>query len=275
MNKDLIKYLDNIKCDFNIIYDNFDLIFSGGGFKGFYHIGICKILKDMENNNKIKIRYIIGTSTGAISAINYACNIEYETWIQAYYTIKQNITKSDLHNCVIDVFQTKIPKNAYELCNGKVKIAVSKLTLFGFEEELIDYFESNEHLINVLSAAIKIPFLTSKSIFGIKIKKDIYYDAFFNRITPIIYNNDIPQLVVKTYDATYPSYLILKPADSFIELLSLRGLYETHKFLKYNNKNKTILWVNKGNIKQKGIIEKNLYLIIPILFWFLSKKELY
>ena len=73
MNQDIIKYLDNIDYDdFEIKYNNFDVILSGGGFKGYYHLGLCKILKHFEKNNKIKIRHIIGTSTGAISAVVFA-----------------------------------------------------------------------------------------------------------------------------------------------------------------------------------------------------------
>ena len=46
MNCEIINYLDNVKYnDIDIKYKEFDLVFSGGGLKGFYHIGICKILK--------------------------------------------------------------------------------------------------------------------------------------------------------------------------------------------------------------------------------------
>jgi len=271
MNKELINYFNNIHYDIDIKYNNFDLIFSGGGFKSFYHIGICKILKKLENENKIKIRNIIGTSSGAISAIIYACNINFELCFEAYYKIKNIINKSDLKNCVIDIFKKYLPKNAYELCNGKIKITVSKFTIFGFQEEIIQYFESNDDLINVLSASINIPLLTSNNIYGQKIKKDICYDGFFSRITPVIYDNDLPQLVIKTYNVYYPSYLILKPNDSYIELLSLRGLLESKNFFKNNiNSKKTIYWLEKNNKKPKNIFEKNLYIIIPIIFWFIS-----
>jgi len=269
MNHDIIKYLDNIDYDdFDIKYNYFDVILSGGGFKGYYHLGLCKILKHFEKNNKIKIRNIIGTSTGAISAIIYVCNIDYNKWIDSFYNIKENIHKSDLHQTVIEIMKNELPNNAYKLCNDKIKITVSKLTLFGFVEEIFDKFESNDHLLKVLSASIKIPFLTSNSILGEKINNHYYYDGFFTRISPIIYNNDLPQLLIKTYIANYPNSLSLKPIDSHIELLALRGLHESKKFFKDDKKHHTLEWIEKNN--NNIVLKQYKYIIIPFLFFVVS-----
>lgn len=268
MNHTIISYLDNIDYnDFEIKYNYFDLVLSGGGFKGYYHVGLCKILKNFESKNKIKIRYIIGTSTGAISAIIYACNIDYNKWIESFYKIKENIHKTDLHRTVIEILKDELPSNAHELCNGKIKITTSKLTLFGFIEEIHDNFISKEHLISVLSASIKIPYLTSNSIFGEPLNNYYHYDGFFTRVSPIQYNNDIPQLLVKTYIANYSSSLSLKPVDSHIELLSLRGLYESKKFFKYDKKNNTIEWIESNNKKKVSLYEKYSYILYPGLFY--------
>lgn len=272
MNHAIIGYLDNIDYDdFEIKYNYFDLVLSGGGFKGYYHLGLCKILKHFELKNKIKIRHIIGTSTGAISAIIYACNINYHKWIESFYKIKENIHKSDLHQTVIEIMREELPPNAHELCNGKIKITTSKLTFFGFVEEIHDNFISKDHLISVLSASIKIPYLTSNSIFGELLNNYYHYDGFFTRVSPIQYNHDIPQLLIKTYVANYPSSLSLKPVDSHIELLSLRGLYESKKFFKHQKKNDTIEWIESKNKKNKSLYEKYYFILYPGLFLLYSK----
>lgn len=267
MNKEIVNYIDNFNYNgLDIKYKEFDLILGGGGLKGYFHVGLCKILKDYENNNKIKIRYIIGSSTGALSAVMYVVNIHHHTWLNEYYEIKQNISNSDLHTTVIDIFRKCMPKDAYLLCNNKIKISLSKLTIFGFKNVLIDKFESNEHLLDVLSASIKIPFWTSNEIYGCNIKNNIYYDSFFTKITPIIYNNDLEQLVIKTVSVNYLNKYSLTPADSFIELLALRGLYESTDFFKSNKNSNTIFWVNKYYKKEK---KSKLYIIIPIVLYLL------
>jgi len=269
MNKDILDFFYNINFNnIDIKYKYFDLVLSGGGFKSFYHIGLCKILKELEYNDKIKIRNIIGTSSGAISAVIYACNIDFDIWFEAYYDIKDNINNSDLHRAVIKTLKNKLPNDAYLKCNNKVKISVSKLTMFGFYEETIDYFTSNDHLISVISASIKIPFLTSNSIIGQKINNSFCYDGFFSRISPVIHNNDLPQLLVRTQKVIYSHNLIFKPADSYIELLSLRGLYESKKFLKNEIVNKIMCWIPPNKSKK---IKNKLYIIVPIIFYFIPK----
>jgi hypothetical protein len=161
--------------------------------------------------------------------------------------------------------KNELPENAYELCSGKIKISVSKLTLFGFEEEYFDNFKSNDELLKILSASIKIPYLTSNSILGEKINNSYCYDGFFTRISPIIYDNDIPQLLIKTYIANYPNSFSLKPVDSHIELLSLRGLYESKNFFKYNKNHHTLKWIY--DYKKKSFYQKYKYIMLPILFY--------
>jgi hypothetical protein len=267
INNDIVNFLDNI--DYNNIefkYNIFDLVFSGGGLKGFYHIGLCKILKYYENKNIIKIRHIIGTSTGAISAIMYACNIDYDTWFESYYIVKNNIDKVSMRDIVVQIMKERLPKDAYKLCNGRVKIALSKFTIFGFKEILIDHFTSNDHLISVISGAINIPLITSKTIFGNKINGDgYYYDGFFVRMTPLLYNNDLPQLLINTHLTNYSNHLSLNPKDSFIELLSLRGMYESKKFFKNNKNIDSIQWIEE---KRKYKYNYNyINILIPAIFF--------
>ena len=269
MNNDIINQINNFKLNnINFKYNHFDLILSGGGLKGFYHVGMCKILQEYEKNNEIKIRYIIGTSTGALTAVIYACNLDYNSWIESYYTIKKYINQSDLHRIVINILRDKLPENAYQLCNGKVKISLSRITIFGFYEEMIDTFHSNEHLLKVLSGAIKVPYVTSNTFWPEKINNNYYYDAYFVRMTPIIYNNDLPQLLIKTHLINYSNRLSLNPNDSFIELLSLRGLYESKKFLMNNNKNRSIKWIEKNYVEKKKV--NYIIFIIPAIFYVYS-----
>lgn len=269
----------------NIKYKNFDLIIGGGGFRGYYHIGSLCILKDLEKQNKIKIRQIIGTSSGAIAAVNYACNINFNKWLDSYGDIKNLMDNGlDLHSATITVLKNKLPKNAHILCNQQnVKIVTTKFDWwpFGFTEAVFDNFISFDFLINCLSAAINIPIYTSNNFRGVIINNNRYYDGFFYRLTPIIQNNDLPQLVIKTVNVLYPKFVTLKPKDSHINLLAMRGFLETKKFLtSESNINKVIEWIDSNNatdlnnkIKSNKIqIKKNhLFYIIPLFFFIGSK----
>lgn len=133
MNYDIIEYLDNVDFDdFEIKYKEFDVILGGGGFKGYYHLGLFKILKHYEKYDKIKIRHMIGTSTGAISAIFYLCNIDFNDWINCFYEIKEHMHKTDLNRTVVRLLTDLLPENGYELCNNKLKIMTSKINSFWF-----------------------------------------------------------------------------------------------------------------------------------------------
>lgn len=278
--------LNTINHQFDIKYDTFDLVIGGGGFRGYYHVGSLYILKDLEKQNKINIRQIIGTSSGAIASVNYACDIDFNEWLQSYDEIR-NLMKNgiDLHLSTMMVLKNKLPSNAHILCNQRnVKIAVSKFNWwpFGFTEVIFNNFESFDHLLNCLSAAINIPMYTSNNFKGIIINNNRYYDGFFCRLTPTINNNNLPQMVIKTAHVLYPKFVTLKPKDSHIDLLAMRGFLETKKFLSVdakNSANRVIEWIepHTEQIKHTEQINKNqfnklnktnkLFYVIPLIFF--------
>jgi hypothetical protein len=268
----------------NIKYKNFDLIIGGGGFRGYYHIGSLYLLKQLEQNNQINVRQIVGTSSGAIAAVNYACDVDFNEWLESYENIK-NLMKNgyDLHLATIKLLKEKLPQNAHELCNAcNVKIVTSKLkwNYLGFTEVIFNNFESFNHLIDCISAAINIPFYTSDNFSGVIINSNRHYDGFFCRLTPIITNNDYPQLVIKTANVLYPTFATLKPKDSHINLLAIRGFLETNKFLKnQSDKNKVIQWIDPHTNINKNKSSKLLQfvptnykiIVFPITFYLIGK----
>ena len=59
---------------------NIGLSLSGGGVKGAAHIGVLKVLEE----EKIKINYISGTSSGSIVAALYAMGYKPEEIIKIF-----------------------------------------------------------------------------------------------------------------------------------------------------------------------------------------------
>src|SRR6478752_1146511 len=84
------------------------LVLSGGGAKGFAHIGVLKVLDEAG----IKISYIGGTSMGAIVGGLYASG----------YTARQidSIFKSTNFDALVNDFVPRASKNFYEKRNDEL-----------------------------------------------------------------------------------------------------------------------------------------------------------
>ncbi len=231
--------------DLNFPSEEFDVLFTGGGLKGYYNFGACEILKKMVQKNKIKIRNYIGVSVGAYVAIFLLLGISVHTVRNVYEFAKQNSNKYDLNKIMLKACENLLPNNAHELCNGKLKILVSELTIKGMVPVMIDKFDSKEHLIKVLHATSFIPFITSTESKGVVINGKKYYDGAFTNNIPIQKNNEVPQLVFLTAEVEYSKDYMFKVMDDCPELLILRGAIEMEKFIKKINKIETKLKINK------------------------------
>ncbi len=259
----------------------FDIVFTGGGLKGYYNFGAAEILKKMLNNNQIKIRNYIGVSVGAYVAVFLLLGISIHTIRNVYEFARCNKKKYDLNKIVLKACDKLLPENVHELCNGKVKIMVSELTLRGMVPVIIEHFESKEHLLKVLHATSFIPFFTSSETNGVEINGRTFYDGAFTNNIPLNLSNDIPKLVFITSKVEYSHNYMFKILDRCPELLILRGAIEIEKFIKYlsnhkiKNKSKIpIEWVNskkkstklaKSNSDDLQKIMLNILLLVSLL----------
>ncbi len=230
----------------------FDCIFSGGGLKGYYLFGAIIILRRMIDNNKITIRNYICVSVGALAAVFLLSGISIHKMRNIYEFAKQN-DKYDLNDLTLNICDKLLPDNIHELCNGKVKIIVSRLTLNGMKEEIITKFKSKKHLLKIIHATSCVPYFTNTKIDGVKIKDKTYYDGAFTNNLPIINNNDLPQLLFRTLDVDYNYNNTFKLNDNYPELLILRGVIDMEFFIK--NISKDIKIIN--NIPIKWIMPNN------------------
>jgi hypothetical protein len=219
----------------------FDIVVGGGGFKGFYNIGAFEIIKQMIVNSQIKIRYWTGVSSGAYVCVFTILGIQMNIIKNMYRFAKKNKFRHDINNILSKICNLIFPSNAHELCNGKLRILVSEFTIKGLIPVIIDKFESKEHLIKILQATSFIPFLTTNDFHGIKINGKKYFDGAFTNNTPIIYKNDLPQLVFTTSAVKNSEYLdAFKITDFNPDNLILKGMNDIKEFilnLESNNKN--------------------------------------
>jgi len=281
------KILDNIEdidvSELKFPKKKFDCVFMGGGLKGYYLFGAIIILRKMINNKQIKIRNFICVSIGALAAVFLLSGISIHK-MRNIYEFARNNNKYDLNKITLKVCDELLPDNVHELCNGRVKILVSKLTLTGMKQEIISKFKSKKDLLGIIHATSCIPYFTNKNILGVKINDNIYYDGAFTNNLPILKNNDIPQLIFHTNNVEYTHNYIFNTNDKCPELLILRGVIEMEKFIKqlssndsHNkdilnvNKNIPIEWINK-NIEKTNVIffEKMITKILIITGYIIS-----
>jgi predicted patatin/cPLA2 family phospholipase len=250
----LLDIIENIEIGYvNVPYKEIDLVISGGGFCGYYHVGFFYLLKKLIRDDKIEIRNIYSTSAGVLSSVCYLCEISVYDWFNTYYKTKE-ICDIDIHSSVKKVIRELLPKNAHKICNKKLNIVLSKLNYYKLECEIINEFNSFEHLLDIIDASINIPFILSSKYEGVIIDGSRYYDGGLTNNTPIIYNNDLPQLVLKTHEIDYPITKKFWLNDPYLELLITRGAIESFDFFtdNTNNNNLPIEWLDK-NYRKKEI----------------------
>lgn len=256
-------------------YNVCDIVLGGGGFRSYYHLGLFKIIKDLKSNKKIRPRYLIGTSSGAISAVYHVCGIDDQTILSTYDLIKTCMDQGlSLHDAAINTLKQVLPPNAHLICNGKVRIFVSVLGWTGFYPKYIDRFDSFDDLINSISASINIPWFTSNSCTGTIINGSRCYDGIFTSIVPSLSFHDVPQLEISTHRVLYPKRHTLHPGDSHIYLLGIRGLIETKNFFTshFTPNNGIIRWIESKTKKTKTTkVNKFILFIIPGLMLFCSQ----
>lgn len=266
-------------CNIHPKYYSCDIILGGGGFRSYYHLGVFKIIKDLISNNKIQPRHLVGTSSGAITAVYYACDISDDLILQTYLLIKNQMDQGlSLHDAAIRTLKQILPINAHVLCSGKVRIYVSVMGWTGFYPKYIDHFDTYDDLFAAISASINIPWFTSSSWTGTKIKGVRCYDGIFTSIVPSLKSHDIAQLEISTHRVLYPKRHTLLPGDTHIYLLGIRGLIEAHEFFTGQTKsNKIIRWIepesnSKFEVKSKILKYRLLQIIIPGLMFVCSIK---
>jgi hypothetical protein len=257
---ELLNTINNISFDDIIFPSNeFDCIITGGGLKGYYVYGSLIILKKLINAGKIKIRKIVGVSAGSFLSVFIMSDLSIHTLKNVHNFALANNSKHNIDKIMIKACFELFPDDIHEKINDKISILVSKATYFKTEEIYINKFESKMHLIQALHASSFIPFITSKSMNGVHIKGEKYYDGFFSNFIPINFNNDLPQLVFHTHDVDYKFLNSVKFIDTCPELIILKGAIEFHKFI-LNIKNNIfkmndipIEWIPVNN----NIIENN------------------
>jgi predicted acylesterase/phospholipase RssA len=247
-----------------MIHKEFDLVISGGGICAYGHLGPLNIIKNKEKNNEIKVRTISATSAGVIVGLFYLTDMSYNDAMQSY-ELMQNINKDSLHESLMVMLRKILPKDIHIRCNKRLKITLTKINYYGLLQKMvIDEFDSFDHLMLIVEAAVNIPFLINE-YFTI-IDNERYFDGGIVSNVPIDKNNIFPQLVMITNQFEFPfnHRFNLKSSIEDIYKLGNDGLNKFNNLLHADENNEIYYWHSNKNSNINTII------IVNLLFFILS-----
>jgi len=211
----------------------FDMIISGGGYYMAFVMAIIPILHDLEEQQKIKIVRISGTSAGGTLALLYASGVRdcvsvFKNAAGVYQTKKKMKLMPAWHKALDEV----LPKDAYIKCSGRFHIGLTKVTGMGLKSVKITNFTSNDDLIRYCCAAGQVPFYSSNSLF-FSHNNNWFLDGGFLENVPFFRDNLRPQLTFLPklkYNSSYFSKF-----DEHFECYTVEGRKEFEKFQSGNS----------------------------------------
>lgn len=199
-----------------IMYMNkFKLITGGGGFRGFFFIGMNKYLN--YKNLKSEIIEYIGVSAGSIINLLLITNAPIFLVEIIYNELKRTYEKGE---CILKKIQyllnKYLPNDIHKLLNRKnFRVVVSELYILGLRKKVIDNFKSKEECIDYICASCNIPYLTNKSFRPFfKVNNKYYLDGGFTDILPIDTKSKYPQLVINLLGLKYNIYRSYFPIEN-------------------------------------------------------------
>lgn len=244
--------------------NRFDLVISGGGFYGFFVIGIDLVLKKLEKLHNIRIQRFAGSSVGAICSILMCCNIESLKILDLYERLHG---RTDFFFLLREELLKLLPENAYFLCSGRVFIHATEIGYFGFRHAVFSQYTSNEDLIDAAMASSNCPFIINPKIFYVY-KNRWYIDGCFTRALPYFSSNS-HQLLIKLYNISYHLPYIYRPLDPSIEGLVVKGAIEAEKFFNGQQSITTLEWYGCCPPKKKRM---GVYIFGSIIIFILCIK---
>ena len=125
-----------------------------------FYGGVAEYLLDNFETNNIDILCVSGSVyAGTILALNRKMtDWSNKDWIKCYnYWSKRNLyVFLDSDQFQRELWRGYLPEDAYKTCSNRLLISVSRIGLYGFYEEIVSHYNSNEELIDAICGTIHI-----------------------------------------------------------------------------------------------------------------------
>ena len=241
-----------------------DLVLEAGAANGSYEIGCLMYLKELENQNKVKIDRISGSSIGAISGFYYFTNTLNK--FQEDYLLLTKCFKEHLN---VHVLKEILEKKFEELSEENIKELNDKLFIVyhdaGQKKQILQKsYENKEDLLNCLLKTSHLPYLVTQNSLCYKEKNKFYIDGgiphiFENRDN---YDKKILYISILGLLDLKGMFSVKKEKNNYGRLLT--GALDIHNFILYNN-SRFCSYVNDWKINDFALLRVKQFIIKIII----------
>jgi hypothetical protein len=158
-----------------------DLVFSGGGFNGFFAMGVAMYVLELRRQGHIKIARLSGCSIGSLVAL--LCLIDKDEDIDEWFTdiaacFRTNHNLAEYHDMVRKGVMRLLPTDDMSQINGHLFINFHDLKKK--KKKVVSKYRNREHLIECILRSGHIPHIVDGNI--------KYKDRYSDGISPYIFD---------------------------------------------------------------------------------------
>lgn len=218
----------------------FDVVCSGGGMRGFFYTGANIVLQQLVRNYGWKLHRFAGTSAGAWTAVYLALGMDTVKWTESFYIYQEHLrtkdplTVTDDDSDYMKFVRSVLPNDCHERCSDRVFIGITEVGCCSLKKRVVSKFTSKEDLIACCIAAGNIPYMSTKGK-GKPYRGMTAWDGGFTDNLPLFEDGLRRQLVFDVFAkngamADYNLSMTSAPKDPAIESIIMRGAFEMRAF---------------------------------------------
>ena len=213
--------MKNRKCS-RPIRNKPSICFSGCGLRYHFYGGVAEYLLDNFETDNIDILCVSG---GIFAATILALQCKMTDWTDRewhkcyeYWTKRSLYVFLDTHDFQRNLWRNYLPDNAYNICSDRLFISVSRIGVYGFYEDIICKYNSNEELIDAICGTINI-----LGLFRVLplVRGRYAFDGGYTNLTPRT-ESRFSTLMVKMFGRGHIDYGNRLPITNIMTIVNLK-----------------------------------------------------
>lgn len=226
-----------------------NIIMDGGAFSGSYILGGLYYIKEMENENRLRVNKLSGTSIGSLLCVLYKLDnldfcIKVYDKIREHFRINGNLF---ILNEILNDMEKLMKEDFFKSCNKKIYISYYNIET---NTHIIKCkYDSNKDLCECLFKSCYIPFICGDTFF--------YKEKFIDGLKPYLFKKGETLFMNLCMDfKCINGMLNIKNEINNSERILL-GVLDVHNFFSESKSSSSICYY----LKEMTIIQKSLYFL--------------